>query len=106
MVCNMAASSPSGRVPLLAALLARFASCPIPQGPTPTSPLERLANDGTADDQSPAHDEAKGRGHGVECQLSCQSRQAQREQEAERAGRGSFEPRADPGQRRADPIIR
>jgi hypothetical protein len=57
-------------------------------------------------DQPSTRREAKGRGHGVERQLSCQSRQAQREQEAERAGRGSFEPRADSGPRRADPIIR
>jgi len=41
-----------------------------------TSSLERIANDGTASDQSPTRDEAKGRGCGVEGQHSCQSGQA------------------------------
>jgi hypothetical protein len=71
-----------------------------------TSPPERIANDGTAYEQSPGYDEAEGRGYGVERQQSCQPRKAQREHEAERASRYSTEPRADAGQRRADPIIR
>jgi hypothetical protein len=71
-----------------------------------TSPPERIANDGTAYDQPPTHDEAKGRRHLVECQQLCQARKAQREHKTERASRYSAEPRADAGQRRADPIIR
>jgi hypothetical protein len=105
MVCNMAASSPSGRVRSSRRCWPDSQAAQ-PARAHPNRPVERLANDGTADDQAPAHDEAKGRGHGIECQLSCQSRQAQGEHEAERAGHYSFEPRADPGQRRADPIIR
>ena len=63
-----------------------------------TSPPEPIANDGTACDQPPTHDEAKGRRHLAECQQSCQARKAQREHEAERASRYSAEPRADVGQ--------
>jgi hypothetical protein len=72
----------------------------------PTSPLERIANDETASDQSAAGDDAKGRNYGVGAQQSCQSRKRQREHETERASRYSFEPGANAGQRQADPIIR
>jgi transposase len=71
-----------------------------------SGPLERVANDGVAQGQSPAHDEAEGRGHGVERQQPRKSREAQREREAERASRRSLEPGADAGQRRADPFVR
>jgi hypothetical protein len=70
-----------------------------------TSPLQRIANDGTAYDQPPTHDEAKGRSYLVECQQFCQSRKAQREHGTERASRYSTELRPEAGQRRVDPIV-